>query len=152
MASRRRQLLDALVTRVTAIQVANGFHTDAGELVFWGGAGTLGPDDPETAIAIVVGDDDASHQGVNLVVVLPVEIQILVRVTDADPAAAGAAIEDGIEDIKRAVELADRRFGGLLTTDLERGETRALAREEGSTSVGAGITYRAGIVEGWGQP
>ena len=148
-ASRRRLIVEALKARVEAIRVANGFETDAGVTVFLGETPPLGPDDPETAIAIVVGDEDPQYQGANLFIRLPVAIQALAR---ADLEQPWLAVEDLIGDIKRAVELEDRTLGGLVKRQIERGSVVALEREPGSTTVGAAVTFVCPYVEGWGTP
>ena len=149
MASRRQQVLAALVARVQAITVDDGFNTDAGTAVYLGETPMLGPDDPLVAIALIVGDDDPGYQGEHVFVKLPIEIQ---GVAFADQTDSWMAVEAVIEDIKRAVELEDRSLGKLLRSELERGPTRTLRREPGSSTVGAGVTYLAPIAEKWGTP
>lgn len=149
MPSFRQQILGAFLTRVQAVQVANGFQTNAGQVVYTGETPELGPDDPNEVIAIVVGDDSVKYQGANLLVRLPVSIQALVKADLDDPL---TAIEAVISDIKRAVELADRKLGGLIPQPIERGSTRAVPRRPGSTTVGVAVEYSISYVEAWGAP
>lgn len=147
--SRRQLLLAAIVARVQAVQTASGFQTDAGQLVFFGETPELGPDDPNEAIAVVVGDEEPKYQGANLLIRLPVSIQAVAK---ADLEAPWLAIEAVIADIKTAVELADRKLGGLIPQPLERGPVRTMPRAKGSTTVGVSVQYLATYVEGWGTP
>jgi hypothetical protein len=139
--------LAELRTRLQQITVANGFNTDAGDLVFLGERPALGPDDPAAAVAIVVGPDEPTFQGPKIILVLPVQVEAHVREDVADP---WLQVEAVIEDIKTAVEL-DHDLGGRVN-DLRRGSVTPLDREDGSTTVGAGIEYRLVIAEQWGTP
>jgi hypothetical protein len=147
--SRRQQVIEALKARVAAITIAGGFNTDAGSLVFLNETPALGPDDPDVAIAMLIRDDDPSYHGEQVFYRLPIEFQALAK---ADLAAPWVIVEQVLQDIKRAVELADRTLGRLLRTNLERRSTRTLEREQGSTAVGVAITYEAPIAETWGTP
>lgn len=146
--TKRRLILEALRDRLAVIQVANGFHTDAGLAIYAGEGVELGDGDPDTALSLVVGPDSPSYQGEHIATALTVEILGLARADLADPFVA----EDLVGDIKRAIELPDRTLGGLVKKQIERGPTRNLPREAGSTTVGAGVEYRAPLTEQWGAP
>ncbi len=140
---------DLGLSRLSAITLANGFSTDAGKLVLLGEAPTLGEDDPDSAIAIVIGEDEPGHQGENVVYVLPIEVQALVKANVTEPLLAAESV---VGDIKRALEL-DHDIGGLaVRRGFDRGPTRVLPREEGSGTVGVGVGYRILIAEKWGDP
>lgn len=143
----RQTVLEALKTRLEAIQIADGFQTDAGSLVVLGEIVELGEADPDAAIAIIVRDEEVPYQGENILIRLPIDIQAMAKASLSQP---WVTIEHLLQDIKQAVELEDRRLSGLLRRDLERGPTRTLEREPGSTTVGAAIPYVALLVEGWG--
>lgn len=149
MPIRRQEILREFIERLGAITKANGFQSDAGETVFIGEAPDLGEDDPTTAIAIVVGDEEPTYQGEQLAIRLPYEIQGLAKANLEEP---WVTIEEVIADIKKAVELPDRTLGGLVKRQIERQAVRALPREPGSTTVGASVTYIAPFVEVWGDP
>jgi hypothetical protein len=149
MASNRESILAALLARVGAIQIAAGFTSDAGLAVTLGESPLLGPDDPDVAIAILVNDDDPKYQGMQIMIRLPVSIQALANPNLADP---WLAVEALLGDIKRAVELEDRTLGGLVKRQIERGPTRTVLREPGSTVVGAQVTYICPYTECWGNP
>lgn len=149
MASRRRAILEAMQARLETIHTAAGFATEAGAAVFLNETPALGPDDPDVAIAMLVGDDTSTWQGLHVMLQLPIEIQALAK---ADTAAPWWAAEDVLADIKRAMEQVDRTLGGLVKRQIERGVTRTLAREAGSTTVGVSITYVAPYTERWGFP
>lgn len=147
----RQAILTELLNRVSAITVANGYATDAGLTVLFGESPMLGPDDPLSAVALVVGDDqidDMASLGDDILTKLPIDVQIIAR---ADVAHPWMTVEAGIGDIKRAVETADRTLGGLLTRGLQRGRTRSLDREPGATSIGAAIPYSATYLDAWGN-
>lgn len=147
--SKRQQILAEFVSRLATIRTANGYNTEAGATIFSGEAPQFGPDDPTTALALVVGDDETGYQGENVKCDWPIDVQGFVRAT-SDPA---TVIEELISDIKRAVEQPDRTLGGLLVPrGIERGNTRALKRETGSEYVGAAVEYRVTFCEKWGAP
>jgi hypothetical protein len=149
MSTVRQHILEALKGRVEAIQVVDGFATDAGLSVFLGERPRLGPDDPEIAIAIVVFDDVVKSQGRKYFIALPVGICALAR---ADLDAPWTSVEAILGDLKKAVELEDLTLGGLLRANFERGSTRTLDRESGTTTVGAMVTYELQYSETWGKP
>jgi len=148
-AARRQQILEAIQTRLQAIRVGGGYNTDAGLAVYLGESPVLGPDDPDVAIAIVPIDDAVDAQVKGLLIALPVEIEALAKADLAEP---WVAVEQILQDIKRAHELEDRTLGGLLSSAFERGTTRSLPRQPGSTTVGAGIGYLCRYKEAWGNP
>lgn len=106
---------------------------------------------PDRAIAIVIGDTIPSVQQGDLVIEeeLPVEIQGAARVNLDEP---WVSVEDLLADIKRAIEVEDRRLSNLLKYDMKRGSTRTVPRQEGSAFVGVGVTYLCPILELWGTP
>lgn len=145
----RELILSAFLVRVGEIRTANGFNTEVGWKVFLGETPVLGPDDPEAALAIVVREDVVPFQGENVLVHLALEFQAIAK---ADINHAWLMVERVLADIKRAVELPDRTLGKLVPRRIERGSSRTLPREPGSTVVGAGVTYTAPYVEAWGNP
>jgi hypothetical protein len=147
--TRRSLILQAFVTRLSAITVDNGFETDAGATIYLGEAPALGPDDPAVAIALVVDDDHPTYQGEQVFNQLPIDICALAKV-DIDQ--SWLAVEALIGDIKRAMELPDRTLGKLVPRQIIRGVTRTLPRETGSTTIGALVRYTAPFVEVWGNP
>ena len=149
MASARLGIIAAFKTRLEAIRADDGFNTDAGLAVVAGEVPTLGPDDPDVAIAVLVGDDEPKAQGNALFIRLPIELAAVAKATLDAP---WVAVEAVLEDIKRAMELQDRTLGGLAVSNIERGSTRTLPRESGSTTVGAAMTYFCSYKEAWGNP
>jgi hypothetical protein len=149
MPSRRQRIIEAMEARLQVIYVRDGFNTDAGDRLFVGEVPQLGESDPDEAIALVIGDDDPTIAGPGFLIGLPLEVHALCKVTVEDP---WTRIESLIEDIKRAVELEDRRFDGLLTSHLERGATQTRPRESESLTAGVVIPYRAQYKEAWGAP
>lgn len=168
--SKRELVIEVARTRVTRITKFNGFATDAGKSVFLGFAPATGPDDPTTAIAIRIGDDEIDEQHERIPYRLPLEIQALAdasRETDA-----WMVVERILADIKRAFELtqdpaqekqldaevrfvrlaASGRYAPLLVGFIERGQTVTLDRPEGSTVIGSSITYWLPLAEAWGTP
>lgn len=150
----RQTLLEGLFrTRLQAIQVDDGYFTDAGSNVFLGEAPRFGPDDAATALAIVVADDELlKAQGKAIFLRLPVEIQCLATVEPDRLSEPWKVIEEMLADVKRAMEQDDELLHGNDKRSLARGVTRVLPRESGTTSVGVGITYVLGFQELWGQP
>lgn len=149
MPSRRQLILEALRDRVEVIATAAGYETDAGRAVFVGEAPDLGEDDPDQAIALIVGDEVPGSQAENVHTELPINIAALAKADIDQPWLAAEAV---LGDIKRAVELEDRTLGGLVKLRLQRGPTRTMQREPGSATVGIAIQYRAPYVEKWGAP
>lgn len=150
----RQAALALLVSRVELISVANGYQTNAGEHVSVGETVTLGPDDPEASIAVLIAPDAPGHQMENVVVELPLEVAAVVREGSAVLTEFGRyswfTVEAIVADIKRAVE-QDRNLGGTVI-ELKRGPVRPFDREAGSEFVGAGVEYVLKYVERWGQP
>lgn len=140
----RQQILAAIQARLQAIQIANGFQTDAGSLVFLGESPQLGTDDPIAAVAIVPQD---AQFGANRVETWSIEIQGL---TKADLDQPYVAIEAIVADIQKAMELDDRSLGGLVKY-VDGGSIRALPRDPGATTVGAGVFYTFTRIRVWGQ-
>lgn len=149
MSTRRRLILEAIKTRLEAIDGSGDYETDMGGRVYLGYAPSLGPDDPATAIAIAISDDRISFSGEKKSIDLPVEIQAIARADLDEP---WLAVEGLIGDIKRAMELADRTLGGLVKSEIRPGTTRTLIRREGSDGVGAGVLYVVPYQESWGNP
>jgi hypothetical protein len=145
----RQLIIEALRDRLKVIEVANGFTTDAGRALFLGETPELGEGDPDAAIAMVIREDDVRYQGMNLMIGLPVSIQALVKVSLDQPY---LLIEALLGDIKRAVELEDRTLGGLVKRQIQRGVTRTMEREPGSTTAGVSILYVCPYTEVFGDP
>lgn len=149
MSTRRRAILEAVKARLEAIRQDDGYATDAGAMVFLCEAPALGPDDPDVAIVILVGEDEPRFQGEHILLRMPMEIQAVAKAGLDEP---WLAVEDVLGDIKTAVEATDRTLGSLVKRQVERGATVTLEREPGSTYVGATITYYAPYAERWGHP
>ena len=154
--SRRRRILEAFRTRLEEIRTNNGFLTDAGRTIFLGERVTLGPDDPDTALAIVAEEDSRNppSQGLGsgalaaVEITLPVSIHALAKADLDEPLLAQ---EDVIDDIERAIELTDRTIGGLVG-GLTQLSVIPLDREEGTTVVGAAVVYSVLYSKKWGDP
>jgi len=148
----RLRVLEEFERRLSAIH-GSGFETNAGHAVYLGDAPQLGPDDPEQAIAILPGVEDPRWIAKQLLVLWPIEIHALAKADLGGGGKSWKAVERVIADIKRAVELEDRTFGGLLRRDsIERGAVRSREREPGNTTVGAIVPYIVRILEVWGDP
>lgn len=156
MASRRRLILEEGLARLTAILTADGFNTNAGQAVSLNEVPELGEDDPDVAVALLIGQTLIKQQGQKLFVDVQFEIQAIAKI--ARPDAPGEAwhpwiaAEDVLEDVKRAWELEDMDFGGLLNCEMERSEEETAERQPGSSTVGVAIRYRMRYSERWGQP
>jgi hypothetical protein len=146
---RRQLILEALKARIERIARSRDFRTDAGHLVFLHEEVELGQDDPETAVAIVAGEDEPSWHGEHTFLTLPVEFWAVVKISQREP---WKAAEQVLADIKEAIELPDRTLGRLLKPNLERGVTRTVPRVPGSQYVVIGITYTCRFTEVWGAP
>lgn len=158
--SRREQILDAVLERLRAISVSEGFATDAGASVHLNEA-PLGPDDPQDTIVVCVEDDDVKSQGEGFLIQCTLTIQAIVRC--AQIGGIGQAYrraEAILSDIKKAMELSDRnlitgdspRTGLLAWKGLERGVTTTLKREPGSEFAGVSVGYGCKYQENWGNP
>lgn len=152
MASKRRDILAALLERLEAIAVDDGFNTDAGARVSLNEVPRFGPDDPDEAIVVVVNEDEASYQGEHIMLRLPIDIQAMAKADPSDATSAYLTAENILEDVKKAVELPDRTLDGLVKRQIERGSTRTMEREPGSPHVGVAITYTIPYTEQWGRP
>lgn len=147
--TRRQGVLEAIVGRLEAITTANGFATNAGRAVFLGELPTLGPDDDDVAIVVLAGEEVVRWHGANIAIELTVMVHVVAR---SDRQRPWVVVEEALGDVKRAIELEDRRLGGLLVNHLERGSVETMPTESGVEVVGLMIPYRAPIVEAWGRP
>jgi hypothetical protein len=142
--SRRLRILEALLGRIELIDGTGG------ELP------QLGPDDPDKAIAIIVGEDQVEGMQVGkLWINLPVNFVALANPRIDQP---WRIAEQVLADIKTAVERPDLSLGGLLSPGrnnpegLLRGTTEVNVRQSGSETVGVAITYVAHHAESLGRP
>lgn len=152
--SKRQEILAAMLSRLEVIRADSGFNTDAGREVFLNEMPSGGEDDPDEAIVMVVEDDEPRLQGEHVLINLPLDIQAIVKAPATSRALRQAylAAEGVLQDIKRAVELTDRRLGGLVKWQIDRGTTRTIPREPGSPYVGVAIRYALPYQEQWGRP
>lgn len=148
-ASRREQIIDALKTRAEAITVVGGFNTDLGASLLINELPQFGPDDPRQVLVMLVGDDEITSQGKGFLYRLPFTFLVLV---DADVEDGWRQVEQGIADVKRAIELEDRTLGGLSSGYMERGNVETIPREPGSAAIAAAVPYVTFMKEGWGAP
>lgn len=151
----RQRILEAYLGRVQAIH-GPGFQTNAGQRVYLGVDARLGEEDDLTdpsdtaAIEISIGPiARPEHQMERLQVEMPVTFRAVALASYRQP---WTAIEACCADIKRAVELEDRTLGGLVASDIERGDEQVMERERGSEVVGYEITYPTLYSEAWGHP
>ena len=146
MPSRRQLIVEAFAELLRVIQVNDGYQTNAGQAVYLGQVPALGePTDPEVALAIVVYDTVPQP---NRFEILPIEVQ---GVAKASLDAPHLAAEQALADVCLAVEREDLTLGGLVKR-MDVGVTRTLSREDGSTTVGFGVTYLLTCVREWGKP
>ena len=147
--SNRSEILAALVGRLEGIQTTAGFATNAGSTVFTGFVPLLGGDDPDTAIALVAGDDNPRHQGLQVAIDLPIHVYAVAKADLDDP---GGTVETLLADIKTAIETDDTTVGRSGKATITRGPTRAVPRETGQSNVGVSITWVVTYSEVWGNP
>jgi len=150
--SARERIIHALVQRLAAIDGVPPFQTRLGVgKIYVGEVPALGPDDPAEALVVIPDDDQIHHQRRNFEIDWPIVIGAVVRADVVDP---WVPVEQAIADIKRAVELADVYLGlpADVKNPMKRGATRVFERPEGSTVIGAGVTYVVNYVESWGAP
>lgn len=151
--SKRKKIIRAIRTRLEAIKRnAEGFATNAGAQIHVAFFPQLGPDDPYPCLAIATGTDSLGNQQAKIAITLPIEISVVAHVDIKGGADPLDVVEDGISDVKRAIELEDRTLGGLLPNKLQRGPVTAYEREPGSRLVGSVVTYVAFYTEDWGDP
>jgi hypothetical protein len=148
-ATRRLQILLAVMERLSGIKTSDGYATDAGFTVILGEKVEFSEDDPTHAVGVVVLNDDVRYVGENVSIMLPIECQAIAKVDINVP---WVAAEQILGDIKLAMEQPDRSLGGLIPGFIKRGSTRVLPRDPGSTTVGVGVTYLVPYVETWGAP
>ncbi len=142
MATNRQKIIEAFNVTV----VASGF------LVYAGGTPSLGEDDPDVVVAVILGDDEPGHQMQNIHLELGVGVEVIAKASLDNPY---DAIEDALGVLKTNIETPDRSLGGLLrnlSRGMERGGTIAMEFEPGSTVVGRRLMYVLSHVEGWGSP
>lgn len=145
----RVTLLQAVVARLCAIRIEQGYETDAGRRVYLGEQIDLSSDDPPTAIAVVVNDSRPAERGGFVAELLTVECQAIAK---ADLESPYLAAEWVLRDITAAMEQADRTLGSLLKGEMQVGPVRVVPREPGMTTVAVGISYHLPYTRQWGIP
>jgi hypothetical protein len=153
MSSKRIRAFTALRDRLLVIQKP-AFATDAGKKVYpIGQIPQSGPADPETAIAIIVGDSTEEHQGFSGVIVgrVTVSVQAFARLAQPEMADPFLVAEAIVADIKRAVEKDRSLEGNCSEPGFNRASVRAARRVEGSEYVGAAVDYALTFEEKWGE-
>lgn len=150
-ASVREQVIEAMLGRAQAILIANGFNTDAGAKLIVGERRALGPDDPASAIRVLIEDDARiTWQAGKVFYRIPFVFEAIARV---DQVEAWRTVERVMQDVKRAIELPDSLLGRLLEhPGLERLPVKAMEREPGASDVGVQVIYLAPVQESWGNP
>lgn len=157
--SKRELALLDITNRLSFIQIAKGYNTDAGASVFIYEDPQLGPDDA-LGIFVEPGPDQPTMAGPRITAQLPIQIQAVVNAqVFATVAARISALEGLIADIKRAVEIDEgdqanlqHSLDGTLPKGLIRSVTVPLRREPGSQLFGAAVEYTAVFQEQWGEP
>lgn len=156
MASTRLQILNALKARLEVITIAAGYNTDAGANVLMGEMPTFGPDDPDCYLSILTPSDAPVWVGENVVSEITLRIAAICAskgATEPPSTSPSIALENLVEDVKRAVEVADRELGGLIRRPgLKRGQVRPFDREPGVDVVGAVLEWSGTVCEQWGTP
>lgn len=148
-ASRRELAIDAILERLRAIAVNDGYATDLGASVTVNEFPEFGPNDPRETLVLLVGDDELRSQGHWFLYTMPVSVLVLV---DAESEDGWRTVERGIADVKRAMELDDHTLGGLVSGTFERGAVEVIPRQPGSSAIGAIVPYLMPMKEGWGAP
>lgn len=147
--SHRSAALAVLISRLSSITIANGYSTDAGATLVTAERPDLGPDDPDEGINMLVRASTPTRNGDAIFERLPVDVQVLAKANLDDPL---ATVEAVLADVKTAVEQDHDLNGTLPDQGLERGPTRPLDREPGSTTVGVEVSYFLDCREKWGAP
>jgi hypothetical protein len=155
-------MADSIRKRIRAEVNARMSTGDAGERVqhrrrtlpVCGRAPKLGPDDPDCAIAIVSHDESPvllTWQSIGGD--WPIEI---IGIANASPNRSEPWLlaEDVLADIRCAMELEDRTFGGALVSpqDMEVGAARTFERESAAEAIAVSQTYTFRTQRVWGHP
>jgi hypothetical protein len=152
--SKRADAFTELLARLARIRTANGFETDAGQLVFFCEDRVLSEVDG-AALHLKADGDQPSWSGERAIVSVPVMIEANVRADLDEP---WVALEAAIADIKRAIENdldgnRDHSLSGKASKNsLQRGTTVGVNREPGSTHIAAQVSYTFQLGESWGAP
>lgn len=138
----RQQIIDALVTQLRTITVANGYNLTISDRVYDWKVNPLLPAnlpaieirDKESTIELTALDGSTMHQ---------LNVDVVVFATGA---AAAATVRKGLEDIAKALHV-DRTFGGLV--QVFKPESSALDMQQEEHLLAAGqyainITYYTG--------
>ena len=132
-----KSAFDAIITRLQDILIANGYNTDAGNQVY-SGVRFFNDDTTFPVVTVFSGDEVVekltydsyrSERAVN--------IEAYVK----DASTPTGSIEDMIEDIQHAVELADTSLGGLVEVLDYTGVEEIEMPESGSDLAGVRVTY-----------
>lgn len=150
----RKRILAEVKARLEQVTTELGFNTDAGKFIFLNVRPNLGPDNPDAVIAIVPQDESpvlltAQTIGGDW----PIEVIAIANASE-NRDEPWLIVEDVLADIRRAIELEDRTFGGALVSpfDMEVGIARTFGRESASESVAVSQTYTFRTQRVWGHP
>jgi len=131
MTNARQNILDAVITRLKTITVANGYNLAIGTKVYdW----KLSPVKPADLPAIEVRDTDAPIEVGDLAGGLIHRLTMNIVVL-ASGTSAAATVRKGLQDISRAM-YTDRTFGGLVKTFTPLSSTIEMQQEENLLSAG----------------
>ena len=131
MSNKRQQIVDAVVTRLKTITVANGYNLAIGTKVYdW----KLSPLKPADLPAIEVRDGEAPMEISNLAggLIHRMTVTIVVLTTGAT---AATTARKGLEDIAKAMN-TDRTFSGLVKIFVPLSAALDLQQEENLLAAG----------------
>lgn len=127
MPDNRDAIVNAVVTRMQQIMVANGYFTDAGQCVFrWRSADVA----PTECPAIDVRDPDRRPLGIYDGIVRDWELAIEVSAFSSSGADTDGALNRIVEDILKAALLGDRSWGGLAIKTTFDSDRKGLDQRE----------------------
>ena len=154
--SRRRRILEATRTLLLEILIAHDCRTDLGANVQMGEAKTFGPDDPRQVLVIRPRQAVVESQQLRVrYMSLAVDVAIVLAPDVEEP---WAIVEDGLADIKEALELDTGILIDLLTggrdnaTGMRLVSEESYERQSGSDVSGAVLSYLFHYRETFGAP
>ncbi|NTV50940.1 MAG: hypothetical protein HGA20_15030 [Geobacteraceae bacterium] len=131
MSNMRQTILDAVITRLKTITLANNYNLAIGQKVYdW----RLTPIRPEDLPAIEVRDGEAPIEMTTMDGGLSHRLQLKVVIL-ASGLTAAATIRKGLEDISRAIS-TDPWFGGLVKSFMPESTGIELQQEENLLAAG----------------
>lgn len=147
MSAVARQAIAAIITRLQAIQIAAGYNTNAGSRVYLGVRGFDANSNTFPLLSVFSGTERAERLTAGR---YRCRREMMITGYVDDVTAPTNALEYLIEDVQRALELADETLGGLVHSLEYDGIDLHAPREDGGEISALALRYIIEYDRGYG--